>query len=70
VALDAARTAGARENATYEYVSAEMYLKKARETANRARYEAAAEWARKARDLANAAREKAIAASNRPPEAP
>jgi len=65
VALEAARAAGARENATYEYVSAEAYLKKARETANRARYEYSKDYARKAVELAKEAREKALAASNR-----
>jgi glucose-6-phosphate isomerase len=65
VAVEAARAAGARENATYEYAVAEAYLKKARETANRARYESANQFARKAKDLANEARTKAIAATPR-----
>lgn len=70
VALEAARAAGAADTATFEYVSAEAYLRKARETANRARYEASIEFARKATQLAKDAREKALAASNRPAEAP
>jgi hypothetical protein len=65
VALEAARTAGAPQSAAYEYVIAESYLKKAKETANRARYESANQFAHKAKELANEARTKAIAASNR-----
>jgi uncharacterized protein YceK len=66
VALEAARAAGASQSATLEYVSAEAYLHKARESANRARYEAATTFAAKAVTLAKDAREKALASSNRP----
>ena len=64
VAVEAARTAGARENAAYEYALAEAYLTKAKETVNRARYESATEFAHKAKELANEARAKAVSASN------
>jgi len=72
VALEAARAAGARDTATFEYVSAEAYLRKAKETANRARYEASVEFAQKATQLAKEAREKALGASGRTstPETP
>ena len=70
VALEAARAAGAAQSATFEYVSAEAYLGKARESANRARYESAANFARKATKLAKDARDKALASSNRPEPTP
>lgn len=63
VALEAARAAGAQDNATYEYTAAEAYLHKARDVSGRARYEESATFAGRARDLAREAREKAIAAS-------
>ena len=65
VALEAARAAGAQENATYEYTAAEAYLHKARDVSGRARYEESATFAERARSLAQQAREKAIAASAR-----
>ncbi|MFO0582954.1 MAG: DUF4398 domain-containing protein [Anaeromyxobacter sp.] len=70
VALEAARAAGARDSATFEYVSAEAYLRKAKETANRARYESSIEFAKKATQLAKEAREKALSSTTRAPEAP
>lgn len=62
-ALEAARAAGAEKTATYEYVSAQSYLDKARETRNRALYERSESYAKKARDLAKEARVKAAAAA-------
>jgi hypothetical protein len=70
VAIEAARAAGARDSAAYEYSSAEAYLHKARMVSGRARYEESSTFADRARDLANQAREKAIASSNRPEESP
>ena len=64
VALEAARAAGAQDNASYEYAAAESYLHKAREVSGRSRYEESATFAGRARDLAREAREKALAASN------
>ena len=70
VEVQAARSAGAAKSAIYELTSAEEYLRKAREEASYAQYQAATDFAEKARDLAKKARERAIAASNRPTEAP
>lgn len=70
VELEAARSAGAPTAAPYEFTSAEAYLRKAREEAGYAQYQATTDFALKARDLAKEAREKAINASNRAPESP
>lgn len=65
VAIEAARSAGAAQNSTYEFTAAEAYLQKAREVSGRAQYEAATKFAARARDLGNEARKNATAASNR-----
>lgn len=70
VEVEAARSAGAATAAPYEFTSAEAYLRKAREEAGYAQYQATTDFALKARDLAKEAREKAINASNRAPETP
>lgn len=70
VEVEAARSAGAPTAAPYEFTSAEAYLRKAREEAGYAQYQATTDFALKARDLAKEAREKAINASNRAPESP
>ena len=60
VEIEAARAAGAATSATYEFVSAEAYLHKAREEVGYAQYELAADFAAKSRDVAKAARKKAL----------
>jgi hypothetical protein len=70
VAVEAARSAGAATTAPYEFTSAEQYLRKAREEAGYAQYQATTDFAIKARDLARDAREKALNASNKAPEVP
>jgi hypothetical protein len=70
VEVEAARSAGAPTAAPYEFTSAEAYLRKAREEAGYAQYQATTDFALKARDLAKEAREKALNASNRAPESP
>jgi hypothetical protein len=70
VEVEAARSAGAATAAPYEFTSAEAYLRKAREEAGYAQYQAATDFAAKARDLAKEAREKAVNASNRTTETP
>ena len=70
IELEAARAAGALAAAPYEFTSAEAYLRKAREEAGYAQYQAATDFALKARELAKDSREKAINASNKPTEAP
>ncbi len=70
IEVEAARTAGAAATAPYEFTSAEAYLRKAREEAGYAQYQAATDFALKARDLGKEAREKAINASNKPTETP
>jgi hypothetical protein len=70
IEVEAARSARADAAAPYEFTSAEAYLRKAREEAGYAQYQAATDFALKARDLAKEAREKAINASNRPTETP
>jgi hypothetical protein len=65
VEIDAARAAGAAQTSPYEFTSAEMYLKKAREVSGRARYEAATRLATRSLELAKEARKNATAASNK-----
>lgn len=62
VALEGARAAGAEKQATYEYVSADANLQKAREENSRARYRDAVEHAQAAAKLAEEARVKALGA--------
>ena len=57
--LDAARAAGARSAAPYEYTSAEIYLKAAREADGRARYDESARLAGRATELGREAVAKA-----------
>lgn len=59
VQLEAARAAGARTEAVYEYTAAEVYLHKAREAQGRAQYEASTRFATRAAELGRAARAKA-----------
>jgi len=59
IALGAAETAGAKKDATYEYVAAEEYLKKAREEDSYADFSASRIYADKALDFALQARRKA-----------
>ena len=70
IEVEAARSAGAAAAAPYEFTSAEAYLRKAREEAGYAQYQAATDFALKARDLAKDAREKAANASNKSTETP
>ena len=66
VEIEAARAAGAATTATYEFISAEAYLRKAREEVGYAQYEIAADFAAKARDVAREARKKALEARTSP----
>jgi hypothetical protein len=59
--LDAARTAGARTAAPYEYTAAEVYLRAAREADGRARYDEGTRLAARATELGRAAAAKANA---------
>lgn len=68
--LEAARAAGARSEAPYEYTAAEVYLAKAREAEGHARYEASTRLAERAAELARAARAKAAATPPAAKEAP
>jgi hypothetical protein len=70
VELEGARAAGAQASATYEYTTAEAYLKRARELAGYSQYENSATFAARAREVAKEARVKALAASNRPEKEP
>ncbi len=70
VEIEAARAAGAAQNATYEFTGAEVYLHKARELSGRAQYEAATRLALRSQSLAKDARKKAAAASNKAGETP
>jgi hypothetical protein len=71
VELEAARAAGAKSTAAYEYTAAEVFLHKARETQGRSQYEASTRFAHRASELARTARKKAIESSNvRAEEAP
>jgi hypothetical protein len=65
VEVEAARSAQAASSATYEFVSAEVYLHKAREVSGRAEYESATRLATRAQAFAKEARKKAASASNR-----
>jgi hypothetical protein len=64
VEIEAARAAGAAQNATYEFTSAELYLHKAREVSGRAEYQSATRLAARAQALAKDARKKATAQVN------
>jgi len=66
VEIEAARAAGAATTATYEFISAEAYPRKAREEVGYAQYEIAADFAAKARDVAREARKKALEARTSP----
>ena len=70
VEVEAARSAGAAQSATYEFTSAEVYLHKAREVSGRAEYESATRLATRAQALAKDARKKAAGASNKDRENP
>ena len=70
VELEAARAAGAKTAAAYEYTAAEVFLHKARETQGSSQYEASTRFAHKAAELARGARKKAIESSNKTEEAP
>ncbi len=66
VEIEGARAAGAQATATFEFTTAEAYLRKARELAGYSQYENAAVFAARSREIAKEARIKALAASNRP----
>jgi hypothetical protein len=70
VEIEGARAAGAATSATFEFTTAEAYLKKARELAGYSQYENSALFAAKARERAKEARVKALAASNRTEKEP
>jgi hypothetical protein len=63
VALSAAETAGAKNNAPYEYAAAVEYLKKAREEASYSDFAASETFAGKALTYAEDARRKALTVS-------
>ena len=60
VELAGARAAEGETYAPYEYVSAELYLEKAREERGYADYQAAIDYARKSAEMARQARAKAM----------
>ncbi len=62
VQIQAAKTAGAEKYAQYEWTSANLYIKKAREEVGYSDFEAGVEFAQKASKYANEAREKAMSA--------
>lgn len=76
LALSAAETAGAKQNAPYEYTAATEYLSKAREDAAYSHFSASVDFADKALKLASDAKNKALAVSQAgqpvslPPAAP
>lgn len=70
VQLEAARAAGARTSAVYEYTAAEVYLHKAREAQGRAQYEASARFASRAAELGRTARAKAAGTAGKAKVAP
>jgi hypothetical protein len=70
VELEGARAAGAQTAATFEYTTAEAYLRKARELAGYSQFEHAAVFAARSREIATEARLKALATSNRGPREP
>jgi hypothetical protein len=72
VQLQAAKTAGADQYATYEWTAANLYLHKAKQEVGHSSYESAVEYARKAKKFATEAREKAVAnpAKGAPPPTP
>ncbi|HEX8701241.1 MAG TPA: hypothetical protein VF815_20620 [Myxococcaceae bacterium] len=59
VQIQAARTAGAPEKATYEWTAANLYIEKAREEVGYSDYQAGVTFAQKASACADAARLKA-----------
>lgn len=63
VQLQAARTAGAEKLSPYEYTSAALYLRKAREEVGYSDFEAAVDYSQKASRYANEARSRALAAT-------
>jgi hypothetical protein len=63
--IQAAKTAGAERYSPYEWTSANLYLKKAREEVGYSDFETAVTFAQKASEFANKARENAMAASKR-----
>ncbi len=62
VQIQAAKTAGAESYAPYEWTSANLYIRKAREEVGYSDFEAGVEFAQKASKYANEAREKAMGA--------
>jgi hypothetical protein len=66
VQIQAARTAGAEQKATYEWTAANLYIEKAREEVGYSDYQAGVTFAEKASQCANAAR---LKATNKDPEA-
>jgi hypothetical protein len=64
VQIEAARTAGADKLAPYEWTSANLYIRKARQQVARSDYEAGVGFAQKASQFAREAREKSIGNTN------
>ena len=64
VQIQAARTAGAERYAPYEWTSANLYLRKAREEVGYSDFQAGVDFAEKASKFANEAREKSLAAAS------
>ncbi|MGQ0506210.1 MAG: DUF4398 domain-containing protein [Myxococcaceae bacterium] len=62
VQIQAAKTAGAEKYAAFEWTSANLYVKKAREEVGYSDYEAGVAFAQKASKYANEARERAMGA--------
>jgi hypothetical protein len=60
VQIEAARTAGADKYAPYEWTSANLYIRKAREEVGYSDFEAAVDFAQKASKFANQARDNAL----------
>ena len=68
--IQAARAAGASGTATYDLVSAESYLGKAREASRRSEYELAMRLANRSVERAQKARSNALAQSGKPRKVP
>jgi hypothetical protein len=64
VQIQAARTAGAERLAPYEWTSANLYIRKAREEVGYSDFQAGVDFAEKAARFAAQAREKAMAAAD------
>jgi Domain of unknown function (DUF4398) len=70
VQLEAARTAGADKYAPYEWTSANLYYRKAKEEVGHADFEVAVDFAQKASKFAGEAKSRAMSSSKRDEGAP